>query len=54
MFIFYGTADRNAPLEKTVQAVEKLEAVGAEVEFVAQESTGHGAPNSEHIAQYHR
>jgi predicted esterase len=54
MFVFHGTADRNAPFEKTAQAVEKLEAIGAQVEFVAQEGTGHGAPNSEHVAQYHR
>jgi dipeptidyl aminopeptidase/acylaminoacyl peptidase len=54
MFVFHGTADRNAPLEKTVQAVGKLEAAGARVEFVAQEGAGHDAPNPEHIAQYHR
>jgi predicted esterase len=54
MFVFHGTADRNAPFEKTVQAVGKLEAVGAHVKFVAQEGTGHGAPHPEYVAQYHR
>jgi fermentation-respiration switch protein FrsA (DUF1100 family) len=53
MFVFHGTADRNAPFEKTVQVVEKLRAVGARVAFVVQEGVGHGAPSAEHIAQYH-
>jgi len=54
VFVFHGTADRNAPFEKTVQVVEKLEAAGAQVEFVTQEGAGHHAPDAEHLARYHR
>ena len=54
MFVFHGTADRNAPFEKTVQVVEKLRAAGAQVEFVAQEGAGHGAPNPGYAEQYHQ
>ena len=52
-FVFHGTVDRSAPFEKTVQVVGKLKAVGARIEFAAQEGTGHGAPNAEHVAKYH-
>jgi predicted esterase len=53
IFVFHGTADRNAPFEKTVKTVEKLQTTGAQVKFVAQEGAGHGAPNPENVAQYH-
>jgi dipeptidyl aminopeptidase/acylaminoacyl peptidase len=52
MFIFHGTADRNAPYEKTVQVVEKLRSAGARLEFWAEEGKGHSAPGPEILARY--
>jgi len=45
IFIFHGSADRNAPFEKTQQVVQKLRALGAPVEFYVQEGAGHVVPD---------
>jgi dipeptidyl aminopeptidase/acylaminoacyl peptidase len=54
MFVYHGTGDLNAPFEKTVEAVEKLQAIGAHVRFCPQEGRGHGAPDPETISAYHQ
>jgi len=53
MFIFHGSEDRNAPVELTTQVVDKLRAVGAQVEFYFQDGAGHSAPDQEATRRYH-
>lgn len=52
MFVFHGAEDRNAPFDLTVQAVEKLRAAGAQVEFYVQEGAGHDLPDKEATQAY--
>jgi len=53
VFIFHGETDRNAPFEKTEEAVEKLRTAGADVEFVTEPDKGHSSPAQETIEAYH-
>ena len=53
MFVFHGSEDRNAPVELTTEVVDKLRAVGAQVEFYVQDGAGHSAPDQEATRCYH-
>jgi predicted esterase len=47
MFIYHGGMDRNCPIEKTLDLVEKLKKAGAKVEFHYEPALGHQAPGQE-------
>jgi dipeptidyl aminopeptidase/acylaminoacyl peptidase len=53
VFVFHGSKDRNSPFELTEQTVEKLRAVGADVEFYVQEGAGHAAPDKDARKMYY-
>jgi predicted esterase len=52
MFIFHGRDDRNCPFAQAQQVVQKLEAIGAEVELVTEEGAGHQRPSPETVRRY--
>jgi predicted esterase len=54
MFVFHGREDRNVPIGATAVLIEKLEAVGASVEFHVEDDKGHEAPSAETVAALHR
>jgi predicted esterase len=54
MFIFHGTEDLNCPFSETEALVARLQAAGADVEFVAEEGTGHSPPAYPAVSAYQR
>ena len=54
MFVFHGRRDQNVPFGPTAELVEKLEGVGASVEFRVEDDKGHEAPGAKTVAALHR
>jgi predicted esterase len=53
IFVFHGRQDRNVSFDATASLVEKLRAVGADVEFHVEDDKGHSFPNAETFAALH-
>jgi len=53
IFIFHQTGDPLCPYEMVEKSVKVYQENGANVEFCAEDTTGHGSPNHESIAAYH-
>jgi predicted esterase len=53
IFIYHGEQDRNVSFSKTLEVVEALRAIGAQVEFHSDPDRGHQAPSDDIIKRYH-
>jgi predicted esterase len=53
IFVFDGRRDRNVSLEATQSFVQQLREVGAAVEFVVEDETGHSSPGRATVAALH-
>ena len=54
VFVYHGEKDRNCPYQITVEQVDHLRAVGAEVEFVSDPALGHESPSADTYRKYQR
>jgi predicted esterase len=53
VFIFHGREDRNCPFAVTQELSRKLEGIGAKVELVAEDGSGHQRPGPDAVRRYH-